>query len=327
MLGQRVSSALEVLPRRAERVRHHSFEGRPNVFDRVDESHLSVEARELSDVADRVGRLGPERRGDLEDPLKSGSDEHLLVQLRALGEVGPAVEVVDREEGRAALGALTEELGGFDLEESSAHERVAEPGKEARAQLEDRSDRRFPEVEDPMVEPRVELGAHLVDDAEWKRDLGPTDHLDRGREELDSAVRALRPADLPLDREDRLARQVREEREERGVGGPLLERDLGGAAPVPNERERNAAERAVIFEMSRDPDDLAVQRSELTREPAGWRQGSRPPYERSPPARARGRAGGGPRGERGTRGDTGPQGRRDARGSRTPRPGRRPTFR
>jgi len=78
-----------------------------------------------------------------------------------------------------------------------------------------------------VVEPRVELGADLVDDPERKRDLGTADDLDRRREELDAAVRALRTADRSLDRNDRLARQLREEGEQRRVGRSLLQRDLG----------------------------------------------------------------------------------------------------
>jgi hypothetical protein len=74
--------------------------------------------------------------------------------------------------------------------------------------------------------------------------------------------------DRPFDRDHRLPRELGKEREERGVGHSLLQRDLGRPRAVPDERERDAPEGAVVLYVSGDPDNLAVELFELTREPA-----------------------------------------------------------
>ena len=116
-----------------------------------------------------------------------------------------------------------------------------------------------------MVEARVEVGPDLVDHAEREGHLGPRDHGHLRRVQLEPTVRPLRTADGPLHLDDRLARKLSEEREERGVGGPLLERDLGRSPHIPDEGERDAAEGAVLLEMTGDADGLAVQRAQFTR--------------------------------------------------------------
>jgi len=116
-----------------------------------------------------------------------------------------------------------------------------------------------------VVEAGVEFRPHLVDDPEGKRDLRPRDDRDPGGRELDPPVGLLGPANRTLHVEDRLPRELGEESEKLGVGDPLLQRDLGGARTVPDQGERDAAERPVVLEMTRDPDDLAVPRGELTR--------------------------------------------------------------
>ena len=62
----------------------------------VDEAELDVEGDVLGEVPHGVVRLGPEDRPDLVDPLED-PDQHLLVELRALGEVRRPPEVVDLE--------------------------------------------------------------------------------------------------------------------------------------------------------------------------------------------------------------------------------------
>ena len=52
------------------------------------------------------GRRGAEvTRGNLKDAVKVGDNGHLLVELRGLGEVGVALEVVHLEHVRPALAA------------------------------------------------------------------------------------------------------------------------------------------------------------------------------------------------------------------------------
>ena len=77
----------------------------------LDEAELDVERAVLREVAHRVVRLGAEHRADLVDPLED-PDQLLLVELRALREVGRAAEVVDLEDVGAGLGRRLDELRG-----------------------------------------------------------------------------------------------------------------------------------------------------------------------------------------------------------------------
>ena len=84
----------------------------------LDEAELDVQADVLRQVPHRVVRLGAEHRPDLVDPLED-PDQHLLVELRALGEVRLAAEVVDLEDVGAALGRRLDQLGRGDLGEAA----------------------------------------------------------------------------------------------------------------------------------------------------------------------------------------------------------------
>jgi hypothetical protein len=91
----------------------------------ADEADLGVERGVLREMADRVVRLGTEDGADLEDALED-PDEHLLVQLRTLREVGRATEVVKGEDVRAGLGRRADELGRRDLGEVESDQRRTE---------------------------------------------------------------------------------------------------------------------------------------------------------------------------------------------------------
>src|SRR5262245_31891687 len=77
---------------------HHARDGVAQDSDDVemvgDEAQLRVERGVLGEVARRVMRLRPEHRTDLVHPFEH-PHEHLLVELRALGEIGLLAEVVD----------------------------------------------------------------------------------------------------------------------------------------------------------------------------------------------------------------------------------------
>ena len=96
---------------------HHVAQAGDHLAVVLDEAELDVEADVLRQVPDRVVRLGPEHRPDLVDPLED-PDQHLLVELRALGEVRRPAEVVDLEDVGAALGRRLHELGRADLGEA-----------------------------------------------------------------------------------------------------------------------------------------------------------------------------------------------------------------
>ena len=101
----------------------------------LDEAQLDVERDVLGQVAGGVVRLGPEHRPDLVDALED-ADHHLLVELRALGQVRRAAEVVEREDVGAALGRRADDLRGVDLDEAARVERRTEPGDRGRADAE-----------------------------------------------------------------------------------------------------------------------------------------------------------------------------------------------
>jgi hypothetical protein len=131
-----------------------------------------------------------------------------------------------------------------------------------------------------VVETRVEVGADLVDDTERERNLRLRDDTNRGGEQFHAPVRLLGTSDDALDLDDRFAGELPEQRKPGGVGNPFLQSDLRRAGAVADEGERDAAEGTIVFEVSRDPDGLAVQGGEFTREPSGGRQGSEPPSVR-----------------------------------------------
>ena len=80
-----------------ERMSEHPFLEGHDVFHAVDPRHLHVNAGEFGGVTRGKGGLGAEHGADLEDALYACRDGHLLVELRALGQVGGAVEVADLE--------------------------------------------------------------------------------------------------------------------------------------------------------------------------------------------------------------------------------------
>jgi hypothetical protein len=63
----------------------------------------------------------------------------------------------------------------------------------------------------------------------------------------------------PLDGDDRLPRKFGQEVEEARLGDALFQRDLRRPRAVSDDREGDAAEGPVVFEVTRDPNDLAVE--------------------------------------------------------------------
>ena len=75
----------------------HVAQQREHVAVVLDEASSTSRRDVLREVPDGVVRLGAEDRTDLVDPLEH-PDQRLLVELRALGEVRRAAEVVDLED-------------------------------------------------------------------------------------------------------------------------------------------------------------------------------------------------------------------------------------
>ena len=97
---------------------------------------LQIEAGELGGVLVGVALLGAEHRAGLEDALKACSHGHLLVELRALCQIGVAVEVVHLEHLRAALAGGSDELRGVDLDEAALEQELTHGVDEAALCLE-----------------------------------------------------------------------------------------------------------------------------------------------------------------------------------------------
>jgi len=151
------------------------------------EGHFKVEAYELGEVAMRVAVLGAEhwtkitlvnqnkllivkreskikcmRTGaDGEDPVKIGGNGHLLVELRALGEVGLALKVGHGEDVGAALGRSRDDLGRVDLDESLAGQQLPEESADAGFKSEDGLVGGGAQVQDAVVQTRVLVHADL----------------------------------------------------------------------------------------------------------------------------------------------------------------------
>ena len=92
-----------------------------------DEAHLQVQGDVLGQMAGGVVRFGPEHRTHLIDALMH-SDHRLLVELRALGQVGVPAEVVDPKDVGASLGGGGHQLGGLDLHETQPVQVPSESG-------------------------------------------------------------------------------------------------------------------------------------------------------------------------------------------------------
>ena len=74
-----------------------------DVVVRVDPADLSVDRREFGRVPGGERGVGAKGRGNLEHLAEAGGLRHLLEELRALGEVGLRLEILDLEQLGAAL--------------------------------------------------------------------------------------------------------------------------------------------------------------------------------------------------------------------------------
>ncbi len=199
----------------------------------LDPGHLHVERDELVDVPGRVVLLRAVGGTDLEDPLEARGDHRLLVQLRRLGQVHLPVEVVHREEARAALGARADELRGLDLGEPLGAQVVGERREDRALHSEDRKDLRVAQRDHAVVEDRLEGElVRLLVHRHGQVGRGRGDHLNRLRLQLDAA-RGLRVGDHRARGPDHaLERDAR----------VRLEHDLRRARAVAHEHEADLPE-------------------------------------------------------------------------------------
>ena len=105
----------------------------------------------------QVVRLGPEHRAGLVDPLED-ADHRLLVELRGLGQVGRAAEVVHMEHAGAGLGGRRHQLRRLDLGEPQPVQRGPEAAQRRGGQFPSRPPGRMPPGHGGVVQDRGQPG-------------------------------------------------------------------------------------------------------------------------------------------------------------------------
>ena len=120
---------------------------------------LGVQRHVLGQVPGGVVRFGPEHRAGLVDPLEH-ADHGLLVELRGLGQVGAAAEVVHAEHVGPGLGGRGHQLGRLDLGEAQAVQGGPEAVQRRGGDLPGRAAGRMPPAHRGVVEQRGQRGLH-----------------------------------------------------------------------------------------------------------------------------------------------------------------------
>ena len=126
------------------------------------ERHLKVDADKLGHVSVRERVLRTEHGPNLEDAPKVGADCHLLVQLRRLRQVRLCLEVRHAEHVRAALACGADDLGRVDFDEAVRQEERTRELAHGRLHRKDCLVRRDAQVDDAVVEARVQPDADRI---------------------------------------------------------------------------------------------------------------------------------------------------------------------
>ena len=200
----------------------------------------------------RVVLLGPEDRAYLKDPLEAGGHHHLLVELGALVQEGLLLEVRHREEVGPPLGRSGHELRGGDIHEPPGGEKVPDPANHGGPDEKDRRDPGPAKVEEPGVEPGVELGGHLFHHVEGERGRGRRENLEPVRDDLPSAGRLLDGLHRPLHPHHRFPGEAPEGLEDGGRGLLPVHGDLHDAGPVPDQAEGETAQVPLLVDPAGD---------------------------------------------------------------------------
>lgn len=120
------------------------------------ELHLQIQTRKLRQMACRIRVLGPEHGSNLHDPAEMRRDEHLLVELRGLGQERGLPEVIELEDVCAALRGRAEDLRRLNEDEATLGEEFLEEGADAALDGEDGVVDFGAQVDGAVVEARVE---------------------------------------------------------------------------------------------------------------------------------------------------------------------------
>ena len=199
----------------------------------LDESDLGVERDVLVDVTGGVVRLGPEDGAHLVDALKD-ADHHLLVELRALGQVGGLAEVVEGEGGGPRLGGRADDLRGLDLRESEIVQAGAEPGHGGGLDGEIGAAAGMAESHRGVVEDGRQLRLdHGTVEVKGRGLIGLRDHRHRWVVDLDPAGSLRLGHHHPGDTDHGLVLQPGEPLDQLGI----LDDHLGGPAGIAEDEE------------------------------------------------------------------------------------------
>ena len=215
---------------------------------------LHVHAGELGVVPRRERRIGAEHRTDLEDPVEPRGHGHLLVELRALGETGRAVEVLDLEQLGAALAGAAHQLRRMNLDEALGHPVLAHGLLDEGLDAEGEQVLRAAQVDVAPVKALVDRGRRL----NRQRLLGDRENLDARGDDLEVAeLDALVGRDEAGDRDRRVGRQSLDDATD--LVGSIVEGvgDLGHAGAVPDNHELDVLQVANLRNPAHDRHGLS----------------------------------------------------------------------
>src|SRR5712692_3661136 len=204
-----------------------------HVLGLLGERLLCLDHPELREVLCGPRLLSPE--GGLEDPdfLQRGQ-RGFLVELGGLTQVGLLPEVVDFEEGGAALDGGLDKGGGTDQDEPLLPEVVEARSNDLGAYLHRRDRLSSPDAQVTLV---VEKGGRLRSGFRYRPGLGERYDSEIFHLDLTSPRRPPVLSHHPLCRHGRLPRR-RLHRREGGIRGHAsLCRELNVAAPIPEEQK------------------------------------------------------------------------------------------
>ena len=228
-----------------------------------------------------VVRLSPEHRAGLVDPLED-TDHHLLVELRGLGQVGRASEVVHPEHVGAGLGGRRHELRRLDLGKAEPVQRGPEAAQRRGGQFPSRPPDRMTPGHRGVVQDRGQPGVEGGPPQVHRRRLrGLAEQRDPRFGHLGAARRGRVARGHAGDRDDGLLTAAPHDL----PGLRVPDHHLGQARTVPDDEERHRAKLPAAVHPALDP-DLATgcSRRQLSGQSAGKTR-QRGCHDHSPPVR------------------------------------------
>ena len=193
-------------------------------------------------MADRVVRLSTEDRGHLVDALED-ADHDLLVELRALRQVGALAEVVDGKDVGPALGGGGNKLGRLDFGKAAPVQRLAEGRHHGGGEAKDCPALRVAVDRDGVVQlrrqPRLDLA---LADQHRQRLAHRLQHGDGGILHLDAAGGLRRGGCHALDADHALRQHVGSDH--RLQPARLVDHHLRRAPAIAQDDKRNPAQPA-----------------------------------------------------------------------------------